>query len=98
MSRTAHREKFLAESLIQSLTARLSKCIVRTDAVDFLGQETGQGVMRRLGDGMDKVWSAPRPRTKKNFRSFLDLTGFYRQYVPNYSASAVPFSDLTKNG
>ena len=36
--------------------------------------------------------------TKREFRSFFALTGFYRDYDPNYAAIAVPLSDLTRKG
>ena len=45
-----------------------------------------------------KIQEAPRPQTKKHVRSFLELTGFYRAYVPNYSSIVVPPTDLTKKG
>ena len=45
-----------------------------------------------------KIRDAPRPRTKKEIRSFLGLTGFYQSYLPNYAAIAVPLSDLTRKG
>ena len=35
---------------------------------------------------------------KKQVRSFLGLIGFYRRYIPNFAAIAVPLTDLTKKG
>ena len=38
------------------------------------------------------------PTTKKQVRSFFGLVGFYRKFIPNFSAIATPLSDLTKKG
>nr|XP_006823664.1 PREDICTED: uncharacterized protein LOC100372741 [Saccoglossus kowalevskii] len=80
------------------LTARPSKCIIASDVIDFVGHRVGQGFLSPHEDNVKKVRNVPRPMTKKEVRSFLGLTGFYREYIPNYAAIAVPLTDLTKNG
>lgn len=45
-----------------------------------------------------KIKNAPQPKTKKQVRSFLGLTGFYRKFIPNYAQIASPLTDLTKKG
>ena len=44
----------------------------------------------------EAVKTFPMPRTKKQVRAFLGLTGYYRRFIPNYSSVAVPLTDLTK--
>ena len=39
-----------------------------------------------------------KPLTKKDVRSFLGLTGYYREFVPNYAAIALPLTDATRKG
>ena len=39
-----------------------------------------------------------RPKTKKQVRAFIGLTGYYRDCIPNYAAKAEPLTDLTKKG
>ena len=49
---------------------------------------------------MKKIQEVPRPQTKKQVRAFWGLTGFYREYIPNYLSITVhvPLTDLTKKG
>ena len=35
------------------------------------------------------------PKTKKDVRTFLDMTGYYRWFVPDYSTMAAPLTDMT---
>ena len=39
-----------------------------------------------------------RPRTKKELRALLGAFGYYREYIPHFSAIAMPLTDLTKKG
>ena len=45
-----------------------------------------------------KIIEAEAPKTKKAVRSFLGLTGFYRDFIPEYAAKAAPLTDLLKKG
>ena len=35
------------------------------------------------------------PKMKKEVRTFLDMTGYYRWFVPDYSTMAAPLTDMT---
>ena len=80
------------------ITARPSKCVFGGEAVEFIGHQVGRGELGLHDENVKKVRDAPRPRTKKEVKSFLGLTGYYRNFIPNYAAIASPLSDLTKKG
>ena len=79
-------------------TVRPSKCLVESYSVDFLDQEISQGVRTPLWDGVSKVHSMQMPNSKQELRSFLGLTGFYQDQIPNYAAIAMPLTDLLRKG
>jgi hypothetical protein len=80
------------------MTIRPTKCEIGFQNLDFVGHEIGRGEIGLQEGNVRKIQEAPRPETKKQVRSFLGLTGYYREYIPNYSAIAVPLTDLTKKG
>ena len=81
-----------------SMTVRPSKCYLGRNQVDYIGFTVQPGTRVPQESNIQKIRDAPRPRTKKEVRSFMGLTGFYRAYIPNYASIAAPLTDLTKKG
>ena len=93
----ALRDLFLRVSK-SGLTIRPSKCMIGFQEIDFVGHLVGNGKLEMEEDKIDKVKNAPQPKTKKQVRSFLGLTGFYGRFIPGYAKIASPLTDLTKKG
>ncbi|KAJ8044259.1 hypothetical protein HOLleu_11669 [Holothuria leucospilota] len=78
------------------LTARPSKCFIGCKSLVFLGHIVGEGIIKPLPDKITKISNASRPTTKKEVRSFVGLSNYYRKFIPNFAALAAPLTDLTK--
>lgn len=78
------------------LTARPSKCELGKQCVEYLGHNIGGGMIRPVEGKLESISNMSIPKTKKEVRSFLGMTGYYRQYVPDYASIATPLTDLTK--
>ena len=81
-----------------NLTLKPSKCSFGQEQKEFIGHIISNGELKPNQENINKVKNAEPPRTKKEIQSFLGLTRYYRNFIPNYSAIAAPLTDLTKRG
>lgn len=81
-----------------NLTIKPSKCEIGERTITFLGHRIGEAKVEPMLKTLDKILAAKRPTTKKAVQSFLGLTGYYRQFIPNYAEISKPLTDLTKKG
>ena len=68
------------------------------DSIEVVSHRISDGVKGLHEDNVVKISQARRPRAKTEVRAFLGLTGYYREFIPNYAAKAVLLCDLTKKG
>ena len=81
-----------------NLAVKPKKCIVGYKSIEFLGHQIGEGKMKTNPQLVRRISEAPRPVTKKQVRSFLGLTGFYRNYIDRYAEKAIHLTMLTGKG
>ena len=89
-------ETVLKRLRLYGLKIKPSKCMIGHQQVPFLGHVVGDGLYACEEDKVARVKDAPRPRTKKEVKSFLGLAGYYREYVPNFAVVAAPLHELLK--
>ncbi|XP_074356690.1 putative mitochondrial protein AtMg00860 [Apium graveolens] len=78
--------------------AKQSKCFFVVDKVKYLGHFiSGKGIEIDPSK-ISVVDSWPVPKSVKELRSFLGLTGYYRKFVRGYATISRNLTDLLKKG
>jgi hypothetical protein len=91
-----HLDVVLTKIQDAGLTIKPSKSKTACQQVSYLGHTIGNGQIKPMLDKIEAVNNFPQPVTKKDVRSFLGLTGYYRKFVPEYARIALPMVNLTK--
>ena len=73
-----------------NLTAEPSKCFFGYQNLEFLGHIIGKGEVKPDDKKLSKILQVRKPQNKKQMRSFLGLIGYYREFIPNFSAVSAP--------
>ncbi len=91
-----HLEAVLSKLREVNLKLNLGKCCFAARSITFLGHVVSHEGTRPDPSKITVVVHFPVPKTVTNVRSFLGLTGYYRNYVRGYSRLVVPLFELTK--
>ena len=78
------------------LTAKPRKCQFGMEECTYLGHVVGGGMVKPHVSKLEAVASFPVPKTKKEVRTVLGLSGYYRKFIPGYAGIAIPLTDLTR--
>jgi len=90
--------EFLSRVRNANIKLKPKKCSVGYSEIPFLGHQVGHNTISPNVSTVTKILNAARPTTKTQLRSFLSLVGYYRKFIPNFAAIALPLTDLTKKG
>jgi len=89
-------ETVLARLQSAGLKLKPDKCSFLQSSVDFLGYKVSGCGIETDQSKIDAVLRWPVPVKLREVRSFLGLCGYYRRFVPNFSAVAAPLHAMTK--
>lgn len=64
--------------------------------VQYLGYVIGCGVIHPQVGKVEEISGSPLPNTKKRLKSFLQLVGWYRLLIPNFSSRLAVLTDKTR--
>ncbi|CAM5143851.1 unnamed protein product [Natator depressus] len=80
------------------LTVKAEKCKVGMAEVSYLGHRVGSGRLKPEPAKVEVIRDWPAPHTKKQVQAFIGLAGYYRRFVPRFSTTASPITELCKKG
>jgi hypothetical protein len=80
----------------KQLYAKPSKCFFWVKEVEYLGHIVSHEGVKVYPNNINAMMDWPIPKTLKNLRGFLGLTGYYHKFVRNYGRITTPLTTLTK--
>ena len=75
-----------------------SKCSFVQSKVEYLGHLISAKGVETDTKKVEVIAVRPIPKTIKELRSYLGLTGYYRKFIPNYALICKPSHDILKKG
>ena len=78
------------------LTAKLKKCKWGAQILEYLGHTFGKGKVSVPEAKVEAIKNLKRPVTKKDLRSFLGTTSYYRRFVPQYADHSFSLTKATR--
>ena len=80
----------------EGLTIQAAKSQLGMNTCKFLGHVVGKGGITPQQAKTRAVEEFRQPLNKSDVRAFLRLVGYYRKFIPAFSSTAAPLTDLTK--
>ena len=90
-----HIEIVFQKLKIAGLKLKESKCDFFKSEIHYLGHLISDKGIQPLPEKLDTIRNMPRPRTPKEIKQFLGLTGYYRKFILHFSEISRPLAKLT---
>ena len=91
-----HVELILNKLKQHKLRLKLTKCYFAKPELDYLGFVISKEGLKPSEQKVAAIRSLRPPTTVKQVRSFIGMTTWYRQFIPNFAKCAEPLINLTK--
>lgn len=91
-----HLSQVLQLMRINQLYAKQSKCVFSAWSVEYLGHVISAQGVATDPTKIQAMQDWPIPRTIKQLRGFLGLTGYYRRFIHKYAMISQPLTTLLK--
>ena len=93
-----HLDQVFAALAKAGLKLNPAKCAFARETVTCLGHKLSREGISPDPTNTEKIRTWKAPKNVKQLRTFLGLTGYYRQFVKGYSEIANCLTDLTRDG
>ncbi|PKA63782.1 putative mitochondrial protein [Apostasia shenzhenica] len=93
-----HLREVLTILRANQLFAKKSKCTFGSSKVMYLGHIIDEDAVQADPGKIEDMMRWPVPRSVKELRGFLGLTGYYRRFIQGYGIMCKPLTDLLKKG
>jgi len=74
----------------------IAKCVFAAPRVSYLGHILDKDGVSPDQSKVTAIWNFHRPKTVRDVRAFLGLSGYYRSFIKEYAAISRPLTQLTK--
>ena len=74
----------------------IAKSVFPAPKVSYLGHILSKDGVSPNQSKVTSIWNFPRPKTVRDIRAFLFLSGYYRSFIKDYAAISRPPTHLTK--
>ena len=89
-----HIETIFKKLKKADLKLKESKCDIFKKEIHYLGHLILVSSIQPSPKKLDSLSNMPKPRSPKEIKQFLGLTGYYKKFVPRFSAMARPLTKL----
>ncbi|KAL4567338.1 hypothetical protein LXL04_022921 [Taraxacum kok-saghyz] len=93
-----HVQEVLNKLRDNQLYANHGKCSFGQETVTYLGHVISGAGVAVDPDKIQAIIDWKSPKSLRELRGFLGLTGYYRKFISGYASVAAPMTDLLKKG